>query len=234
MKKPLSLAILTTVGIGLLAGSANAHEAGSVLVRAGATTVRPNIDSQSLALNGSVLSLSGGSSALDVKNETQLGLTVQYSLTSNIAIEVLAATPFTHLATGTGEVAGLPVAEVKQLPPTVSALYYFHNPSAAFQPYVGAGLNYTVFFEEDVTPQAATTFASLGLSGGDVDLDESFGLALQAGFDYELKNNWIVNASVRWIDLDTNATINFAGNNRLSADVELDPWVYTVAIGYKF
>jgi len=57
---------------------------------------------------------------------------------------------------------------------------------------------------------------------------------LQAGFDYHLNDQWLVNASVRWIDIDTEAEIKFDNGAKINADVDIDPYVYTVSVGYKF
>ena len=115
----------------------------------------------------------------------------------------------------------------------MSAIYYFSS-DQAFKPYIGAGINYTTFFDEELTSEADATLNTLSLSGGDVSLDDSWGLALQAGFDYELNNSWSLNTSVRWIDIDTTATIEFDDGRKIKSDVEIDPWVYTVSLAYKF
>ncbi|WP_019528591.1 OmpW/AlkL family protein [Dasania marina] len=210
-----------------------AYQAGDIIIRAGATTVEPQENSEAIALNGSVLSLTGRTSDLAVDSNTQLGITASYVLDQHWAVELLAATPFRHTATATGELAGLDIADVKQLPPTLSAIYYFDS-SSAFKPYLGAGINYTIFFDEDITHAADTALSGLGLTGADVALDDSWGIALQVGADYAIDDNWLVNASIRWIDINTTATINFEGGNTISSDVDLDPYVYTLAIGYKF
>lgn len=216
-----------------LTAPAFAYEAGDFIVRAGATTVDPQESSDAVELNGNVLSLGGGTSSLGVDSSTQLGLNFSYMLNQNWAVELLAATPFEHTATGTGELKGLDVADIKHLPPTLMAIYYFDSQSK-FKPYVGGGINYTIFFDEDLTSEADTTLSSLGLTGGDVELDDSWGLSFQVGADYEINNNWHVNASVRWIDIDTEAKIKFDGGHEITNDLEVDPYVYTVSVGYKF
>jgi outer membrane protein len=224
----------TTVALSTLLGSSFclAYEKGDMFIRAGATQVAPDEDSGLVQLNGSTLSLGGGTSKLKVDDDTQLGLTYNYMLSNKLGIEVLAATPFEHTASGTGELAGLDIADIKHLPPTVSTVYYFDSDSK-FNPYLGAGFNYTVFFDEDLTSAADTTLSGLGLTNGDVELDDSWGLAFQAGFDYQLNEKWFFNASVRWIDIDTEAKIKFDGGNEITADVEIDPFVYTLSVGYK-
>tara|TARA_R110002073_G_scaffold34315_11_gene102057 strand:+ start:1337 stop:2062 length:726 start_codon:yes stop_codon:yes gene_type:complete len=223
------------LGGALLPATASAFEANSWVVRGGATTVAPDVSSDQLKLNGSKQAFINavGPAELDVDNDTQLGLTVEYMFTSNWGLEILAATPFKHTATGTDSLSGLDVAEVKHLPPTVSAVYHF-NEGSVFRPYVGAGINYTVFFSENLTNQANAAFDSLGLTGGNLDMDDSWGVALQVGADYNIKDNWWLNASVRWIDISTSADITFDDGTRVSSDMDLDPFVYSIMVGYSF
>lgn len=231
MKTVISAVLLGTLTTA--ASAASAQDAGDWIVRAGATQVAPNEDSKTVALNGTALALDGQTAELSVDNSTQLGLTVQYMLTPKLGIELLAATPFDHTASGTGPLAGLKIARAKQLPPTVSAVYYLRD-QGPFRPYVGAGVNATVFFDEDVTGAAANTFDTLGLTGGSVDIDPSLGLAFQAGFDVDLNDRWLINGSVRWIDINTSATIKFDSGDVVSSDIEIDPWVYSLTLGYRF
>ena len=223
------------MGTALLPATASAFEANSWIVRAGATTVAPDVSSDQLKLNGSAQAFidAVGPAGLDVDNDTQLGLTIEYMFTSNWGLEVLAATPFEHTASGTGALNGLDIADVKHLPPTVSAVYHF-NHGSAFRPYVGAGINYTVFFDEDLTGAADAAFAGLGLTGGDVNLDDSWGVALQVGADYQIGDKWWLNASVRWLDISTTADIKFDDGTRVSGDLDLDPFVYSIMIAYTF
>lgn len=225
MKKSLlSVALLPIL---TLSTATIAHEAGDILVRAGATMVSPNSDKSPIFLGGADSTMS-----LSVKDNTQLGLNFVYFYDNNWAIEVLAATPFKHDVTLHDPNAvlgadGIKLAEVTHLPPTVSALYYFDTGSA-FKPYVGAGLNYTIFFDEKFT-QAPI---NLGLS--DLSLDGSFGLSAQIGADYEIIDKWHVNASVRYIDINTKASFAVGGENIGSADISVDPMVYSLMLGYKF
>jgi|AntAceMinimDraft_11_1070367.scaffolds.fasta_scaffold00188_19 outer membrane protein len=222
----------------LLPAVANAFEANSFIVRGGASNVAPDGKSDPLKLNGSEAAFSnavGGTTELEVDDNTQFSLTVEYMFTQNWGLEVLAATPFNHTASASGPdaVNGLNVADVKHLPPTVSAVYHF-NAGSAFRPYVGAGINYTVFFSENLTNQADATFNSLGLTGGNVELDDSWGVALQAGADYNISGNWWLNASVRWIQIGTSADVTFDDGTQISTDIDIDPFVYSIMLGYHF
>lgn len=234
MKNTLRILSVTALASAAALVQAQAYETGDWVVRLGATQVTPAEDSSLLALDGAALtSPLNGRVGLD--NNTQLGLTVEYMLNQNWGIELLAATPFSHTASVTdGEaLENLNVADVKHLPPTLSAVYHF-NLDNKFQPYVGVGLNYTTFFEEDLTSAADAAFSSLGLTGGDVKLDDSWGVAVQLGADYHLNERWLLNASVRWIDIDTTAKIKFDNGSVIKSDIDIDPYVYTLSVGYKF
>jgi outer membrane protein len=71
---------------------------------------------------------------------------LEYFVADNLGIEVLAAWPFSHDV----ELNGTKAATVDHLPPTLSLQYHF-NGSGAISPYLGVGLNYTLFFSEDTT-----------------------------------------------------------------------------------
>lgn len=207
--------------------SVQAHEKGDFLVRAGIAHVAPDASSSQLVLDGGA---AAGSEA-DVKSNTQLGLTFTYMLTDNWAVDVLASTPFTHditADTGALGLGNIDAGETKHLPPTVSLVYFFAESGNKLQPYVGVGLNYTVFFDEEVDSQLEGV-----LGEGSLNLDASLGIALQAGVDYKLSDNLFLNAGVFWIDIDTEAEFDFA-NNRLETDVEIDPLVYMFTLGWKF
>jgi outer membrane protein len=221
-KKTIALAVLLGLASAI---QAIAYEKGDIIVRAGFATVAPN-ESTSNVTVGSDLGF-----GLNVDNNTQLGLNFAYFLTDQINLEVLAATPFSHdINFGVNDPlsTGNQLGSTKHLPPTVTLNYFFNDTNSAFQPYIGAGVNYTVFFDEEFT--GANSDAGLQ----DLSLDNSFGLAATLGADYMLKDNWLINASVRWIDIDTEASFNLNGAAGSVSSIEIDPWVYTISIGYKF
>lgn len=224
----LSLSMATT-GI--------AHEKGDILVRAGVVTVVPADDS------GAVSGLPDGvnNAGVDVENDSQLSLTGVYMLRDKIGLELLAATPFTHDIVGQGALSGVSVGETSHLPPTLSLQYYFGGKGSRFQPYVGLGLNYTMFFSEETDGELLKTLNTLptiaglgGVKSVDMELDDSIGLAAQAGMDVQLKDNWYLNAAVWYIDIGTTATLKTDLGTVHEVDVDIDPWVFNVALAYKF
>lgn len=218
MKKLVSAIAITAALTGTI-NPAYAYDQGDWVVRVGVTTVAPDDSSSNVIVDGADLGV-----GVNVDSNSQLGLNFVYFFSPQLAIEVLAATPFSHdIALDTVGALG----NTQQLPPTVSANYYFADPSAKFQPYVGVGVNYTIFFNEEFT--SANT--SAGFS--ELDLDNSFGLAAQVGFDYMLNDKWLVNASVRKVDIDTEASFVLNGSPG-NVNVSIDPWVYSIMAGYRF
>jgi len=206
----ISAAVLAALGLtlGATSFSAQAIQAGDMFARVTLTQVSPNDDA-----NG----FSGAPTAVpEVGDSTRPGATFVYMYDNNIGFEVLAALPFKHeiTADGMGK-----IGETKQLPPTVSVQYYF-NPESKVRPYVGLGLNYTTFFSTE----------SIAGLGGDLELDDSFGLAAQIGIDYDINEKWFLTADARYINIETTATNSVAGKT----DVEINPTVLSIGVGYKF
>ena len=217
-----SLFTASLLALTIAAPIAQAHQAGDIIVRAGAITVDPHEDSSNVKIGG--VKAAGTAATLD--SDTQLGLNFAYMLTDKLGIELLAATPFSH-DVGTKGLGGLKLGSVKHLPPTLSLVYYPLDSKSAFQPYVGAGINYTWFFDDKLSSEAE----GAGFRG--LDMKDSWGWAAQVGADYMLTDNLMINAQVRYIDIETTGT-TYAGNTKVSVDVDIDPFVYMVGLGYKF
>jgi|SaaInl5LU_22_DNA_1037371.scaffolds.fasta_scaffold04108_2 outer membrane protein len=226
MRNRNSIALAASIFLSLFALQTSAYETGDIFVRAGLTSVQPDESSKVLTSDDTPLA---GSFA-NVDSNTQLGLTATYMLTPSWGVELLAATPFKHTVSATvpGLLTDANVAEVKHLPPTLSAVFYFTT-SGAFKPYIGAGLNFTTFFNED----AVSSFEAAAGST-DVSLSDSWGLASQIGFDYELTEKWSLNASARFIKIRTEADIQTTDLGLIETTVDIDPTVYTLSIGYTY
>jgi outer membrane protein len=102
----------------------------------------------------------------------------------------------------------------------LSVQYHF-APGAKFRPYAGLGLNATLFFSEHTTG---------ALDGADLELDTSFGAAAQLGMDFDISDDWSLNADVRWSDIDTEAKVDGAS----IGDVAIDPVTFGISVGRKF
>jgi outer membrane protein len=147
-------------------------------------------------------------------------LNVSYFLTNHISTELLVAWPFTHgvdLRPFSG--GKTRVGQVDHLPPTLSVNWHF-NPTGVIRPYIGAGVNYTMFSGEETRG---------ALSGADLSLDDSIGAAGQVGIDVG-DGNWFVNGNVRYIQIESDAELNGAD----IGTIDINPWVYGVHVGYRF
>lgn len=205
---PISLAACAAASL-LMSGSALAYQAGDWRVTTGMTTVDPEQD------NGSPAGLD-----VAVDDDTQLTFTGAYMITPAWGIELLASLPFEHDYT----VAGLATGSTKHLPPTLSAQYHF-NSAGKLIPYVGLGVNYTIFFSQKTTGALEDY-----LAGADLELQDSVGVAVQAGVDYMIDDNFFVNLDLRYINIEPDAELN--GTD--IGTVDINPTTVGLSLGYRF
>lgn len=149
-------------------------------------------------------------------------LDISYFFNENWSVELILATA-KHDVEAVGTTAGdIDLGHVWLLPPTLTGQYHFTG--GDFVPYLGAGLNLTLFYGVDEGPVA-----------DDVDYDTSIGYALQGGFDYMLNDKWFLNVDVKKLFLSTDATINAttALGATVDADVDINPWIIGFGVGVK-
>lgn len=215
---------LATAGL-LCAAAAQAQSAGTFIVRAGGTTITPDVDSADLTAP----SLIG--TKIDVKKASQVSGGITYMWTDNIAIDVPIAPPFKHDVVGDGAIANVgKLGTVKSLPFTVMAQYRFGTPTSTFRPYVGAGGVYAKFFK----PKA--TAALSGLTGGTpanptlLSMKSVGGPAIQAGLAVNLGGNWSLDVDVKKVFLKTTGRLSTGQ----TIETTLDPLAVSVGIAYSF
>ncbi len=146
-----------------------------------------------------------------------------YFFTENIAAELILGTS-KHDVKAIDTAAGdIELGDVWLLPPTLTLQYHFTG--GALKPYLGAGVNFTIFYGADEGPVADA-----------VDYDNSLGLAFQGGLDYDLSDQWFLNLDVKKIFIQTDATVNAttALSATVGADVDINPLVIGLGVGYRF
>lgn len=199
--KRFSTMLALTTALSTLAGAAAAQSQGDWTLGLGLGGVFPKSN------NGTLAGLPA-----TISDDFRPIFTLEYFIRDNLGIELLAATPFEHdVALG-----GANIGSVKHLPPTLSLNYHFPT-QTAFKPFLGIGVNYTTFFDE-TTP--------LGV----LNLDDSWGVALQAGADYQVNDNGALRLSVRWMDIDSDATLN----GLPIGTAEIDPVVVGLSYVFRF
>lgn len=207
-----ALVAAMAVGGAASAEDFQAKTAGTWLVDFRATSVAPDE-------SGAIFTAAGVDTGLDVKldDDTIPSLGISYFLTDKVAVELILGTS-KHTVSATTAPTDTPVHDTWVLPPTLSVQYH-PLPAARFSPYVGAGLNYMLFYNGE------------DRNGFKVDLDDGFGYSLQAGADIALTGPWSVNVDVKKVFFETTASIN---SGALRSDVTIDPLVVSVGVGRKF
>jgi outer membrane protein len=196
--------------------NASATEQGDWIVRAGVSYIVPKSNNGTIAGDPAI--------RVDVDDAAMLTFDGTYMVTDSFGVELLAALPFKHDIYGKvdGVDGKVKLATVKHLPPTLSGVYKF-NPQGQFQPYVGAGVNWTIFFSEKEKGPLDDPDISL-------KLNNSLGLAAVFGIDVAITDNMFLNGNIRYMDIDSKVKVN--GEKVVTAKV--DPWVYAVNIGWRF
>jgi len=157
-------------------------------------------------------------------------LDITYYFTKNIAAELVLGTTRSTI-TGEGAIAGLgEVGKVWILPPTLTLQYHFTD-FGPFKPYIGAGVNYTVFYNQSVENPLRP---SLPLYFSNIDVNDAWGLALQAGFDWMFDKHWGINFDVKKIFLEPSFTLTTVGGARLTGGADLNPWLIGGGVTYRF
>ena len=201
--KKIILGALTALSLSSPAMAADDFKAGDWMLRARALGVVPNESGH--VSNGDTVS---------IDNSVVPELDVSYFFTPNVSAELIAAVTPHNVKTSSGIDAG----SSWLLPPTLTLQYHFTQ-MHSIKPYVGAGVNYTHFFNADAGALNSVKY------------DDSFGGALQAGVDIPIKDNWYANIDVKKVFINTTAKFRPSG---VRADVNIDPWLIGVGIGYKF
>jgi len=234
MKKSLLVLAIAAAFAPVLAHA----EAGDWVLRARAANVSPNEDSKlGKTVNADLgAPVMNPGAELAVDNNWIPEFDISYYITKNIAAELILALGTRHDVSIKGD-AGNPIGNqdlgsVNLLPPTLTLQWHF-NPDQMIDPYVGAGINYTNMLDKKLK------FESGIRAGNSIKIDsDSWGYALQAGVDVNLKDGWLINADVKYVTIDTNVKARLGAGNTGAwtkiDELDINPWVFGLGIGKKF
>ena len=231
-KMILALAVLTAA-----VPTLSFAEAGDWVVRARAVNISPNEDS---SLGKTVNNLLGvpvmsPGAELAVSDKVIPEFDISYYITKNIAAELILALGTRHNVSITGDSNGVignqSLGSVNLLPPTLTAQWHF-NPDQLIDPYLGAGVNYTLMLDRNAKGSAGA------INGNKIKIDrDSWGYVLQGGVDVNLKNGWLLNADIKYVNIETDVRLKGAatGNQWRRVDsLDINPWVFGIGIGKRF
>jgi outer membrane protein len=215
--------IKLVAALAVAAAAQPAHaKAGDILLRGRIIQVHPLEDSSDIlpAFPGQ---------EVKVSNAWTAEVDGTYMVSDNFGVELIAATTKHKVSGKTGTTGSIgKLASTWVLPPTLTAQYHF-IPEGRVRPYVGAGINYSLFYSEK-----ASDGLEDAVGNTDVELSSSVGPAVQAGVDIDVGKNLFLNLDVKWIDMDTTAKLHTAAIGRQKVKVHLDPLVLGVGIGTRF
>jgi outer membrane protein len=157
--------------------------------------------------------------ASDVKISTAIvpELDFTYFFTKNLAAELILGTARHTVKLETGS-ASADLGKVWLLPPTLNLQYHF--PLNGVSPYIGAGINYTIFY--GVKDEAAS-----------LSYKNSVGFSTQLGCDFNISKKWFLNVDVKKLFLKSDVTLNGEEATVLPG-VKIDPFIIGVGIGTRF
>jgi len=222
MKTKLLLGALATF---LIAGSACAQSAGSIVVYGGAAQITPQVESGDLTAP----SLAG--TKVDVKKASSFVGGITYYWTDNISIDLPIAVPFKHDVVGAGAIDGTgKLGTVKSLPITLLAQYRFGDANSTLRPFVGVGPTYGYFFK----PKATATLS--GITGGTpsnpttLSMKSRLGATLELGTAYNITKDWSASLSVTKTFIKTTGSLSTGQ----TIETTLDPVSIKFGVGYRF
>lgn len=196
-------------------------DAGDTFIRLRGIVVAPNEDSTGITP-------AFPTERVSVNNAVAPEIDVTHMLSNNIGVELIAATT-KHSVSGVSGTTGTigKLASTWVLPPTLTVQYHF-APEAKVRPYVGAGVNWTLFYNEKASRGLETAVGATN-----VNLSSSFGWAAQAGIDIDLNEKMFLNVDVKYIKMDSNARLNSTAAGLQRVGVDINPLVFGVGVGFK-
>jgi outer membrane protein len=193
-------------------------DAGDWILRVRGIGVTPNDSSDEIGDFGSTVA---------VDSAYTIEVDVTYMFMKSLGIELIAATTSHDLSASGGDLNGANLGTVKLLPPTATLQFHPFG-EGMFDFYIGAGINYTFFYSYDLS----SALADLGVT--DIEFSNSFGLAGNVGLSLNLGKHFHINADLKYIQLNTDADIKVNGDTLDSVNVDINPWVYGLGVGWKF
>lgn len=194
----------------LLSAAPALADAGDWIIRVRAIQLAPDVSSSVTVIGGSV----------DIDPDEVPEIDFTYFITNNWAAELILATTRHRVSDNNSTLGNVDLGKVSLIPPILTLQYHF-MPDGKYRPYVGDGINYTIFYNEKAPGTTVTA----------ISYEDGFGWALQAGIDIGITDRVAINFDVKKAYLSSDVNLN---NGAILADVDLDPWVFGIGLAYRF
>lgn len=217
---------ISTALAALTVGSvAQAQVAGSWMVRAGGTILRPNVSS------GDLTTPSLPSTQIAVSNAAQISGGITYMLTDHFSVDLPVALPFSHDITGANAIGGVgKIGTVKALPATLTLQWRAMEANSLIRPYIGAGLTYAKFFDARGTSTLTAMTGGTPNNPTTMSVESKWIPTFQLGVSYALDKKWFVDAHMTYSPLTTRTTLSTGQ----TIDATLNPTSFSLAVGMVF
>lgn len=200
--------------VSLVALSASAGEGQNWLFRMRGISVTPDESASINQIGGDV----------DINSDYTVDIDLTYFFSDSWAVELMAATTRNGVRAEGTAVGDVDLGSVRLLPPTLTLQYHMCM-TERIKPYVGAGVNYTMFYDDELPDSTLIT---------DIDYDDTWAFVLQVGVDVDISENWVFNVDVKKVFLEADVNIDNTALSRIDADVDIDHWIFGVGFGYRF
>lgn len=163
--------------------------------------------------------LPGGS--IDAEDNPDLTINLGYFVTPQLSVDLLIGLPPHAALSGSGTASGLGTAAYTSYGPAVLSLLYHFDGLGNFHPYMGPGVNYTLFMH------------TKGINLQNVKIADHIGAAFTVGFNDNISERWAFNVAVTKILLSTQVKASL-GSSPVEVKATANPTVVQAGITYRF
>ncbi|GAB6967356.1 outer membrane beta-barrel protein [Komagataeibacter kakiaceti JCM 25156] len=200
---------------------------GDFMIRLSAVGVLPEDRDSKVWVNNQAMA----NTRVKTTNQVMPELTLEYFLTDNISLDLIATSTRHEVAAEGGALQGLTghgktdAGSAWVLPPTVTVAWHF-RPHKRLNPYVGVGGTFMWFHNMSGSGALGLNKLNSGFTGGP---------SINAGVDYQLVGNWFFNFDVKQMFVRMHAWAENDGETlKVKAHDSLDPTVVSAGIAYRF
>lgn len=232
MRKLTFASTLTTLVAALTfttAAYADGNLDGKIQIKLLATSVMPSGSVSSVPNDSAGLVKGGLVSQTKASNNVTPTIAIEYFLRPGISVETIAGVSAHHVSASGGALAGTVLVDhALVIPATLTLKYHFLGLPYGIKPYVGVGP--TLFLW--VADRPSATARSLGVTR--TKLGSNVGGVLQAGIDFPVGHGYGLSVDAKKYFVKTDAHFHTATADVEDVKVNLNPWVVSAGISYRF